>query len=112
MKTIRLPYTPSITLDKLREVLQREYPDKGVSRFFNTLRIAENAFRHAQVSVSQKEKQGFTEIHISATFPLWFIPISLVPMLFVPAAFIPVCLYSYCCDWPTDVAYRLNRIFK
>lgn len=105
MKTIKLPYTPSITSDKLVEILKKEYPDKRINKgVLNTVRIGENAIRIAQVSVHHNEKQGFTEINVVTTYPNWVVAI--LPALPVFA------VYSACGNWATEITNKLNQVLK
>ena len=108
MKIIKLPYTPSITSDKLVEILKKEYPDKRINKgVLNTVRIGKNALRIAQISVNHNEKRGFTQIAVNATYPLWVI--ATIPALPV---FVVLSTYCQCGNWATEINNKLNQVLK
>lgn len=104
MKTIKLPYTPTITNEMVMEILRREYPDKKVSKFLKQVRIKQNAFRVAQIVVIHIQKKNITQISVSATCPLWWGATILIWPIFVGFG-----LYAVLGNWATEVTGKINR---
>ncbi len=103
MKTIKLPYSPSITKEYIMDVLMQDYPDKKVSKFLNQIRIKQNSLRVAQILVIHNEKKNFTQISVSATNPLWVSGTIIIPILFIILA-----SYSLFGNWATEVTEKLK----
>ncbi len=104
MKSIRLPYTPSITHERIMEILRREYPNNKISKFFNQVRIKQNAMRVAQVVVIHNQRKNLTQISISATTPFWVGGTILIPILFIIFT-----SYSLLGNWATEITEKLNN---
>lgn len=104
MKTIKLPYSPAITNERVMEILQREYPEKKVTKFLKQVRIKQNAFRVAQIVVIHIQKKNVTQITISATCPLWWGATIIIWPIFVGFG-----LYAVLGNWATEITENLNR---
>lgn len=103
MKIIKVPYTPSITNESIMDILQREYPTKKISKFFNQVRIKQNALRVAQIVVIHNAKKNLTQISVSATFPFWVGGTIVIPILFIGLG-----SYSLFGNWATEITGKLR----
>lgn len=104
MKTIKLPYTPSITKECIMDILHGEFPEKKVSKFLNQVRIKQNALRVASIVVMHNQKKNSTHICISATTPVWVSGTIIIPILFIILT-----SYSLCGNWATEITAMLNN---
>lgn len=104
MKTIKLPYSPNITQEKVIEILEREYPGKKVSKLLGQVRIKENALRFANVSINHNERKNLTQIGVSAAMPIWMGATIIIPIVFVGLG-----LYALCGNWALSVSETLKR---
>lgn len=104
MKSIKLPYTPSITNESILEILQRKYPSNKTTKFFNQIRIKQNAMRVAQIVVIHNQRKNLTQISISATTPFWVGGTIIIPILFIILT-----SYSLLGNWATEITETLSH---
>ncbi|MDE6272590.1 MAG: hypothetical protein K2M31_06245 [Muribaculaceae bacterium] len=107
MKFIKLPYSPSITAEAVEMELKKLYPQKKISRFKHIIRIQENTFRHATVSVFPNPKKNLTQIAVASAMPAWAVVAIVVPIVFIGLG-----CYASFGNWATEVTQALNSRYN